>query len=213
MCGFSATKSPQVPTTMTVSFHTFDTRAACSFELLSGQRIRPVQGFPCLPPCIFRDMFSLPQPSQPAARDNTLPITQVTASTKVFDTFLLPIHPLKTPAITSLQRVDDLFRLADRYVAKDVHAKVKRILARPSSFLRSKSRPQSPVAPTSTRRKAAPGYNPRDFRESHHRQGERLHSCTESGRESKFWHGSGCKVPYEAIDRYFTVLDEMGKVG
>jgi len=81
---------------------------------------------------LFRDMFSLPQP---ATGDDTLPVIPVTESAEVFEIFLRLIYPLEPPAITSLQLVDDLFQLAEKYMANSVHAKLKHILVSPS-FLR-----------------------------------------------------------------------------
>ena len=128
---------------MTISSPTFDTRAAdvilrTSIEQGSHQfkDFRVHKATLSIASATFRDMFSSPQPSQPAARDNSLPIIQVTESPETFETFLQLMYPLKTPAINSLQLVDDLFRLADKYVANGVHAKLRRVLARSSSFLK-----------------------------------------------------------------------------
>jgi len=84
---------------------------------------------------LFHDMFSLPQPPQPPAGGIALPIIQVTEAAEIFDTFLRLIYPIEPPAITSLQSVDDLFRLAEKYMTDGVHAKLKQILVSPS-FLR-----------------------------------------------------------------------------
>ena len=81
----------------------------------------------------FHDMFSLPQP---ATEDDTLPIITVTESAEVFEVFLRLIYPIEPPAITSLQLVDDLFRLAEKYMANGVHAKLRQTLVPSSSFLR-----------------------------------------------------------------------------
>jgi len=86
---------------------------------------------------LFHDMFSLPQPPQPATGDVTLPIVQVTESADVFEVFLQLIYPVEPPPVTSLQLVDDLFQLAEKYTAESVHTKLKQILVPPSSpFLR-----------------------------------------------------------------------------
>jgi len=83
----------------------------------------------------FRDMFSIPQPPQPAGGDTALPIIPVKESAGVFETFLRLIYPIEPPVINSLQLVDHLLRLADKYIVEGVHTKLKSILMSPS-FLR-----------------------------------------------------------------------------
>ena len=85
---------------------------------------------------LFHDMFSLPQPPQPTMGDTTLPVIPVTESAEIFESFLRLIYPIEPPAIDSLQLVDDLFRLAEKYMTNGVYAKLKQILASPS-FLKS----------------------------------------------------------------------------
>ena len=82
----------------------------------------------------FRDVFSIPQPPQPAESDTTLPIVQVAESAGDFEIFLRLIYPIEPPVINSLQLVDHL-RLAEKYMATGVHARLKQILFSPS-FLR-----------------------------------------------------------------------------
>ena len=84
----------------------------------------------------FNDMFSLPQPPQPAATGVILPIVEVTESADVFEVFLRLIYPVGPPAITSLQLVDDLFQIADKYLANSVQEKLKLLLTSSRSFLR-----------------------------------------------------------------------------
>ena len=84
----------------------------------------------------FNDMFSLPQPPQPAAAGITLPIVEVTESAEIFEVFLRFIYPVGPPAITSLQLVDDLFQIADKYLANGVQEKLKLLLTSSRSFLR-----------------------------------------------------------------------------
>jgi len=81
---------------------------------------------------LFHDMFSLPQPPQPATGCATLPIVPVMKPAEVFEVFLRLIYPIEPPTITSLQLVDNLFQLAEKYTANGVHAKLKQILV--SSF-------------------------------------------------------------------------------
>ena len=73
----------------------------------------------------FHDMFSLPQP---ATRDVALPVIPITESADVFEVFLRLIYPVEPPTITSLQLADDLFQLAEKYMADSVHAKLRQIL-------------------------------------------------------------------------------------
>jgi len=82
---------------------------------------------------LFLDMFSLPQPPQPITGDITIPVIQITESAEVFQVFLRLIYPVGPPAITSLQLVDDLFQIAEKYMANSVHAKLKQTLV---SFLK-----------------------------------------------------------------------------
>jgi len=82
---------------------------------------------------LFLDMFSLPQPPQPITGDVTIPIIQITESAEVFEVFLRLIYPVEPPAITSLQLVDDLFQIAEKYMANSIHAKLKQTLV---SFLK-----------------------------------------------------------------------------
>ena len=84
---------------------------------------------------LLRDMFSIPQPPQHATGDVTLPIVQIVESADVFETFLRLVYPIEPPAVHSLQLVDNLFQLADKYMASVVHAKLKPILVSPP-FLR-----------------------------------------------------------------------------
>ena len=84
---------------------------------------------------LFHDMFSLPQP-QPAMGEITLPVIPIAESPEIFETFLRLIYPLEPPAMTSLELVDELFRLAEKYVTDGVHAKVKQALVSPS-FLKT----------------------------------------------------------------------------
>lgn len=85
---------------------------------------------------LFHDMFSLPQPPQPATGEITLPVIPVAESPEIFDTFLRLIYPIEPPTMTSLRLVDELFRLAEKSMADGVHAKLKQALVSPS-FLRS----------------------------------------------------------------------------
>lgn len=80
---------------------------------------------------IFNDMFSIPQPPQPATGTVLLPTVTVVESAKVFETFLRLIYPIEPPAIYSLQLVDDLFRLSEKYMTNVVHEKLKQILVSP----------------------------------------------------------------------------------
>ena len=84
---------------------------------------------------LFHDMFSIPQPPQSTTGDISLPVIDIVESVETFETFLRLIYPIEPPAINSLQLVNDLFRLAEKYMASGVHAKLKQILVSPS-FLR-----------------------------------------------------------------------------
>lgn len=85
---------------------------------------------------LFRDTFSSSKPPQPAESDTTLPIVQITEPAGVSETFLRLIYPIEPPVIDSLQLVDHLLQLAEKYAATGVHAKLKRILVSPS-FLKA----------------------------------------------------------------------------
>ena len=81
----------------------------------------------------FHDMFSLPQP---ITRDVALPVIPITESADVFEVFLRLIYPVEPPTITPLQLVDDLFQLAEKYMANSVHTKLRQILVASPSFLK-----------------------------------------------------------------------------
>lgn len=85
---------------------------------------------------VFHDMFSVPQPPQPADGDTNLPIVQVTESAEVFETFLQFIYPIEPPTINSPQNVYNLLQLASKYLTSGVHARLRQALVSPS-FLRS----------------------------------------------------------------------------
>ena len=98
---------------------------------------------------VFHDMFTLPQPPESATGDVTLPSIQVVESAETFEVFLQLIYPIEPPIMTSMQLVDDLFRLTEKYMANGVHVKLKQILLSPS-FL--KDDPVWHVVQTSMRR-------------------------------------------------------------
>jgi len=81
---------------------------------------------------VFRDMFSIPQPLQPPESGTTLPIVQITEFAEVFETFLRLVYPIEPPVIASLQLLDSLFRIAEKYMARGIHARLKPILLSPS---------------------------------------------------------------------------------
>lgn len=134
-------QAPQVPTTMSDSSYAFDAPDAdviIRAFLQQGSKGPTVRDFHLhkvilsVASTLFHDMFSIPQPPQPAEGDAALPIIRVTECAGVFETFLRLIYPIEPPVIDSLQLVDHLFRLADKYMAKGVHAKLKPILVSPS---------------------------------------------------------------------------------
>jgi len=84
----------------------------------------------------FRDMLSLLQPPQRTTGGITLPIIPVAESAGVFEIFLRLIYPVEPPTVTSLQLVDSLFQLAEKYTTNSVHVKLRRILALSPSFLK-----------------------------------------------------------------------------
>lgn len=85
---------------------------------------------------VFHEMFSAPQPSQPAMTDTPLPVVQIAEPAGVFEIFLRLIYPIEPPIVNSLLLVNDLFRLAAKYIAGGVRAKLKQILLTPA-FLKS----------------------------------------------------------------------------
>ena len=81
---------------------------------------------------VFRDILSIPQPLHLTSGDTTLDVVGVTDPANVLETFLQLIYPVDPPVIEDLRLVDDLFRLADKYAAKGVSAKLKKLLVSPS---------------------------------------------------------------------------------
>jgi hypothetical protein len=81
---------------------------------------------------VFQDILSIPQPPHYPSEDTTLDIVGVTDPAMVFETFLQFIYPGDSPAIEDLRLVDDIFRLADKYAAKGVSEKLKKLLVSPS---------------------------------------------------------------------------------
>jgi len=137
----SLPKTLQVPTAMSDSSYTFDAPDAdviVRAPLQQGSKelkdFHVHKAILSVASTLFRDTFSIPQPSQPIESDTTLPTVKIAESAEVFETFLRLIYPIEPPVIDSLQLVDHLLRLAEKYMATGVHAKLKRLLVS-SSFL------------------------------------------------------------------------------
>ena len=81
---------------------------------------------------IFQDTFSIPQPPSHTPENTTLDIVQVEETARVLEPFLQLIYPVEPPVLEDLRLVDDLFRLADKYMANGVHAKLVKNLDLPS---------------------------------------------------------------------------------
>ena len=130
---------PPVPTTMSSSSYTFDAPDADAIiQAPLQQGSKEFKDFHVhkvilsVASTLFCDMFSIPQPPQPVESDATLPTVKITESAGVFETFLRLIYPIEPPVIDSLQLVDHLLQLAEKYMATGVHTKLKRILMSPS---------------------------------------------------------------------------------
>ena len=67
---------------------------------------------------VFRDMFSVPQPSP--TESSELPIVDVNDPPEAFGIFLQTIYPTRNPLITDVETLVAVLRLADKYDAKDV---------------------------------------------------------------------------------------------
>ena len=131
--------TPQVSTTMPAPSYNFDAhdadlilRAALQSEPDQLKDFHVHKNILSIASTIFRDMFTLPQPPHPPAGDTTIPVIDVTESAEVLEAFLRLIYPIVPPDISSLQLVDDLFRLAEKYMADGVRARLKQILVSPS---------------------------------------------------------------------------------
>jgi hypothetical protein len=81
---------------------------------------------------VFGDILSIPQPLHHTSGDTTLDVVGVTDPANVLETFLQLIYPVDPPLIEDLRLVDDLLKLADKYAAKGVSAKLKKLLVSPS---------------------------------------------------------------------------------
>ena len=64
---------------------------------------------------VFRDMFSIPQPSN---RSSQIPIVDVSDPPEALAVFLQVIYPFRNPPIEDVEAVASLLRLADKYDAK-----------------------------------------------------------------------------------------------
>ena len=137
--GLPASQTLQVPNMMSDSPYAFDApdadvilRAPLKRESTKLKDFRVHKAILSVASTFFSDMFSIPQPPQHAKGDTTLPIVQVAESAEVFEIFLRLIYPIEPPVINSLQSVDNLFQLAEKYMASGVRAKLKQILLSPS---------------------------------------------------------------------------------
>jgi len=80
----------------------------------------------------FRDTFSIPQPPRHASESITLDVVPLSESANVLETFLQLIYPVDPPVIEDLWLLDDLFRVADKYIAKGITTKLQKRLISPS---------------------------------------------------------------------------------
>ena len=64
---------------------------------------------------VFRDMFSVPQPSSESSQT---PIIDVSDPPEVLEMFLQIIYPFRNPSIDGVETLTSLLRLADKYDAK-----------------------------------------------------------------------------------------------
>ena len=85
---------------------------------------------------VFRDLFSVPQPPKPTEGDTNLPTIHVAEPAEIFETFLRFLYPIEPPAVNSLQTLENLLQIADKYMAGGVRARLRRMVVVPS-FLKS----------------------------------------------------------------------------
>ena len=81
---------------------------------------------------LFHDMFSIPQPPRHTSENTTLEIVHVSESADALETFLRFIYPIDPPVVEDLRLLDDLLQLADKYMAKTVTTRLKKLLILPS---------------------------------------------------------------------------------
>ena len=81
---------------------------------------------------VFRDTFSIPQPPSRTSEDTSLDVVQITEPAEVVEIFLQLIYPIDPPVITDMRLLNDLLRLADKYVAVGVVTKLKKRLVSPA---------------------------------------------------------------------------------
>ena len=67
---------------------------------------------------VFRDMFSVPQPSP--AESSELPIVDLSDPSEALEPFLQIIYPTRNPLINDVDTLTSVLRLADKYDAKSV---------------------------------------------------------------------------------------------
>ena len=81
---------------------------------------------------VFQNTFSIPQPPRHTSGDTKLDVVRISESAEVVETFLQLIYPVDPPVITDLQLLDNVLRLADKYMAGCVITRLRKILVSPS---------------------------------------------------------------------------------
>ena len=79
---------------------------------------------------VFQDTFST-QPPRRTPDGTSLCVIQFAEPSQVLETFLQLIYPVDPPVIEDLRLVGDLLKLADKYAAKGVIARLKKLLVSP----------------------------------------------------------------------------------
>ena len=86
---------------------------------------------------VFQDMFSIPQPHHNPLKEANLDVVLVTDSAEVVETFLQIVYPaVGPPVLEDLRLLNDLFQLADKYLAEGITGKLRELLVSPS-FLKN----------------------------------------------------------------------------
>ena len=81
---------------------------------------------------VFQYSFSTPQPPRHTSKDTTLEVVQISEPAKVLEIFLQLVYPVDSPVVEDLWLVGDLLQLADKYAAKGVTTRLKKLLVSPS---------------------------------------------------------------------------------
>ena len=108
-----------ISTTTTMACDNFETADAdIILRSVEGQEFRVHKTVLSLASSVFWNMFSFPQP--PSAEPTSVPVVDVSETTKVLGLFLRCIYPVSKPIVKDLELLEALIGAADKYEAEIV---------------------------------------------------------------------------------------------